>query len=198
MSPFIKKIPNILTIMRVVLIPFFIVLMELGSDFSIFLALIVFIVAAITDFADGVIARNFSAVTDFGKLLDPVADKILVMSALVTLASYVDPVTGSTTIPAWIVILILARETWVTGLRLVAVKDGLVVPADKLGKIKAAMQMLAIVFLLINSCSVKYSLGFEEGNAYKIGIILLLLSMIFSFLSAYTYTTKILNKSKIL
>lgn len=196
MSPFIKKIPNILTIMRVVLIPFFVLLMEIESDFSIFLALIVFIIAAVTDFADGVIARNFSAITDFGKLLDPVADKILVMAALVTLVSHVDPISGSSIVPAWIVILILARETWITGLRLIGVKDGLVVPADKLGKIKASMQMLAIVMLLINSCSVKFSLGFSEGGAYQIGIILLLISIVFSYISAYSYTSTILNKTK--
>lgn len=189
MSDFMKKVPNFLTISRVVLIPFFVILMEIGSTYSTFIALIVFIFAAITDFIDGFIARRFSAVTDFGKLLDPVADKLLVMAALICLVAKIDPLTGQSLIPAWLVILILARETWATGLRLVAVKDGLVLPADKLGKLKAFFQMIAIVALMLN----------DKANAYlnlsyhDIGIILLLVSLVFSYFSAYNYTKKVLK-----
>jgi CDP-diacylglycerol--glycerol-3-phosphate 3-phosphatidyltransferase len=186
-----QKVPNFLTILRVVLIPFFVILMEIGTNYSTFIALIVFIFAAITDFVDGFIARSFSAVSDFGKLLDPVADKLLVMAALITLVAKIDPLTGNSLIPAWLVILVLSRETWVTGLRLVAVKDGIVLPADRLGKLKAFFQMIAIVALMLNNKSNEYF----DISYHSIGVILLLLSAFFSFFSAYKYTKKVLISS---
>ena len=129
---------NKLTMIRVVLIPVFIVLLYLGYTIP---ALAVFIVASVTDFVDGYVARKYNLVTDFGKFMDPLADKLLVMSAM---AWFVE--VGW--MPGWAFFIVLAREFAVTGLRLVAVEQGLVIAAGKSGKVKPASTMVGIILLL--------------------------------------------------
>ncbi|MBR5792203.1 MAG: CDP-diacylglycerol--glycerol-3-phosphate 3-phosphatidyltransferase [Ruminiclostridium sp.] len=129
---------NKLTMIRVVLIPVFIVLLYLGRTIP---ALAVFIVASVTDFVDGYVARKYHLVTDFGKFMDPLADKLLVMSAM---AWFVE--VGW--MPGWAFFIVLAREFAVTGLRLVAVEQGLVIAAGKSGKVKTASTMVGIILML--------------------------------------------------
>ena len=129
---------NKLTMIRVVLIPVFIVLLYLGRTIP---ALAVFIVASVTDFVDGYVARKYNLVTVFGKCMDPLADKLLVMSAM---AWFVE--VGW--MPGWAFFIVLAREIAVTGLRLVAVEQGLVIAAGKSGKVKTASTMVGIILML--------------------------------------------------
>lgn len=129
---------NKLTLIRVVLIPVFIVLLYLNLTLA---ALAVFILASVTDFIDGYVARHYNQITDFGKFMDPLADKLLVMSAM---AWFVE----AGWMPGWAFFIVLAREFAVTGLRLVAVEQGLVIAAGKSGKVKTASTMVCIVLML--------------------------------------------------
>ena len=129
---------NKLTLIRVVLIPVFIVLLYLDLTLA---ALAVLILASVTDFIDGYVARHYHQITDFGKFMDPLADKLLVMSAM---AWFVE----AGWMPGWAFFIVLAREFAVTGLRLVAVEQGLVIAAGKSGKVKTASTMVCIVLML--------------------------------------------------
>lgn len=135
--------PNRLSILRVLLIPVCVALLYVNSDTCQALALCVFLVAAGTDFLDGYIARKQGIITNFGKFLDPVADKLLVLSAMVALC-------GLGRFPAWAAICILFRELAVDGLRLVAVEQGHVIAAGKLGKIKTTLQMITVIVIMLN------------------------------------------------
>jgi len=148
MANWYKQLPNWLTFFRLVLIPVFVFVLIEPSRSSLNLAAVIFVFAALTDYADGMLARRYKAITDFGKLFDPLADKILVMAALVMLVSLQDD-NGASFVPAWMVVLILAREFWVTGLRAFAAKDGTVVPAKSGGKVKSALQMISILLILL-------------------------------------------------
>lgn len=134
------NLPNFLTILRMIMVPIFIVLFYL--DFPL-VALIIFIVAALTDALDGHIARSRNQITNFGKLMDPLADKILTVSAFICLLDI-------NLIPAWMIVVILAREFAITGLRGVAASEGAVIPAGFSGKLKTVFQMLAIILLLLS------------------------------------------------
>ena len=137
------NLPNKLTVFRILLVPVFVVLFIYTSIPLNFLwAFIVFTIASLTDLLDGKIARKYNLVTTFGKLMDPLADKILVMAAMLCFV-------GQKTTPAWVVILILSREFLVTSLRLVAAGDGLVIAADIWGKVKTVTQMLWVIFTLL-------------------------------------------------
>ena len=132
---------NKLTMLRVALIPVFLILLYLRFPFHMYFALTVFILASVTDFVDGYIARHYNQVTDFGKFMDPLADKLLVMSAMVWFVEV-------GWMPAWACFVVIARELAVTGLRLVAVEQGLVIAAGKSGKVKTASTMVCICLLL--------------------------------------------------
>lgn len=134
--------PNRLSILRVCLIPVCVGLLSVQNDLCQALALAVFCIASFTDFLDGHLARKHHIETNFGRFLDPVADKLLVLSTMVAL-------TGLGRFPAWVTILILFRELAVDGLRLVAVEQGKVIAAGKLGKIKTSLQMLTMVVVLL-------------------------------------------------
>ena len=134
----VKTVPNVLTLIRIPLLPFIVVLIVKGK---FYFALFLFVISAITDFLDGYIARKFKSITSLGMLLDPVADKLLTSSTLISLA-YVklcDP---------YSVIAIVGREEAVTGMRAIAASKGLVIPASKGGKIKTTLIMVSIVLLL--------------------------------------------------
>lgn len=140
------NLPNKLTLLRIIAIPVFIVVLMRGYGYA---ATVIFIAAALTDMLDGKIARKYDLVTNFGKLMDPLADKLLVMSALVCLVEL-----GS--VPGWMVIVILAREFAVTGLRQVAASEGIVIAAGTTGKIKTITQMIAIPLLLLDNWPCRY------------------------------------------
>ena len=127
-----------ITLARVVMIPVFMILLLLGHNIW---ALAVFIIASLTDFVDGYIARHYNQVSDFGKFLDPLADKLLVISCMVIFIQW-----GR--MPAWAVMIVLAREFAVTGLRLVAVENGRVIAAAWSGKIKTASTMIGLCFMM--------------------------------------------------
>ncbi|MBQ9251524.1 MAG: CDP-diacylglycerol--glycerol-3-phosphate 3-phosphatidyltransferase [Clostridia bacterium] len=134
--------PNRLSILRVLCIPVIVLLLYLSAPWCRWAALLFFALASFTDFLDGHLARKNHWVTTFGKFIDPVADKLLVLSTLIML-SYLRLV------PAWMVILILARELSVDGLRMIAVSNGKVIAAGPLGKIKTASQMILILAILL-------------------------------------------------
>ncbi len=183
-------VPNILTLSRLLAVPLFVVLLTDPSDLMVAWALGIFVFASITDYLDGWVARKFNAVTDAGKLLDPLADKILVMSALVMLVGLRADVNAAPWVPAWMVVVILAREIWVTGLRAVAATKGQVMAAQSGGKWKSALQMFGIIALLLH-----YPIAFGNlvVNFQSVGILLLALSIVFSVISAYFYTKAVID-----
>ncbi|WP_312249206.1 CDP-diacylglycerol--glycerol-3-phosphate 3-phosphatidyltransferase [Streptococcus parasuis] len=140
-----ENIPNVLTIGRILVIPIFILLLTLWNNaISHTLAAIIFALASITDYLDGYLARKWKVVTNFGKFADPMADKILVMTAFIMLVEL-----GFA--PAWVVAIIICRELAVTGLRLLLVENGgTVLAAAMPGKIKTFSQMFAVIFLLLH------------------------------------------------
>ena len=133
---------NKLTLLRVLMIPVFLVLLYQDSPVLRWWALGVFVLASLTDFVDGYIARNYNQITDFGKFMDPLADKLLVLSALVWF-------TEIGLLPGWGLLLVIAREISVTGLRLVAVEQGRVIAAGWSGKVKTASTMVSICLMLL-------------------------------------------------
>ena len=139
------NLPNKLTIFRVILIPFFFffLLAPYFPEYGKYIATAIFIVASLTDMADGKIARKYNLVTNFGKFMDPLADKLLVCSAMICLVE-IDR------LAAWIVIVIIAREFIISGFRLVASDNGIVIAASYWGKFKTTFQMLMIIALILD------------------------------------------------
>ena len=140
------NLPNKLTVLRVIMIPFFVffLLLEGGANSTWrYVAAAIFIVASLTDLLDGKIARKYNLVTNFGKFMDPLADKLLVCSALICLIQL-----GH--LPAWMVIIIISREFIISGFRLVASDNGVVIAASYWGKFKTTFQMIAVILLIIN------------------------------------------------
>ena len=142
------NIPNKLTVLRLVLIPVFIAAVMIDFPFRFIVAAAVFAIAAITDTLDGAIARKYNMITDFGKLLDPLADKILVSAALICLICFL-PDGLERNLMAIATVIIIAREFLVTSLRLLVASKGVVVPAGTLGKIKTTLQILAVIVILL-------------------------------------------------
>ena len=138
------NLPNRLTLFRMVLVPFLVLFLLCDAiPFSYLWALLVFVAASLTDFFDGKIARSRDLVTNFGKFMDPLADKLLVCSALICLIEL-----GQ--IPAWVVIIIISREFIISGFRLVASDNGVVIAASYWGKFKTVFQMTAVILLILN------------------------------------------------
>ena len=140
------NLPNKLTVLRVILIPFFVaaVLFDEGdSQMFRYLAASIFIVASLTDLLDGKIARKYNLVTNFGKFMDPLADKLLVCAALVCLVELEQ-------LPAWMVIVLVSREFIISGFRLVAAEQGIVIAASYWGKFKTTFQMIAIILMIVD------------------------------------------------
>jgi len=136
------NIANRLTFSRIMMVPLFIIFLELETRWSYLFALLIFIIASLTDLYDGIVARRLNQVTEFGKFLDPLADKILIMSAFVYLT-----VIKEIKIPAWMVVVILSREFIITGLRTVAAKKGEIIAAHFSGKFKTTLQMISIIYI---------------------------------------------------
>ena len=138
------NLPNKLTLFRVILIPFFVLFMLVDiTAYDKWIALAIFIIASLTDLLDGKIARKYNLVTNFGKFMDPLADKLLVCSALICLVAL-------TKIPAWIVIIIIAREFIISGFRLIASDNGVVIAASYWGKFKTTFQMVMICLMIVD------------------------------------------------
>lgn len=137
------NLANKLTLLRVILVPVFLIFISINSPANTLISIVIFVVAALTDKLDGYIARSRNEITNFGKFMDPLADKLLVTSALVALVQY-------GVIPAWMVMIIIAREFAVTGLRAVAASEGVVIAASWWGKIKTVIQIIAIILCLIS------------------------------------------------
>lgn len=139
------NLPNKLTILRVIMIPFFVFFMlaPYFEGYGNYIAVAIFIVASFTDFLDGYLARRDNLVTNFGKFMDPLADKLLVCSALICLVE-----TGQ--LASWIVIIIISREFIISGFRLIASDDGIVIAASYWGKFKTVFQMIMVIMLILN------------------------------------------------
>ena len=177
------NLANRLTMLRIFLIPIFMFFLLVRIPYGDIVAAIVFIVAASTDGLDGYIARKRKQITNLGKLLDPLADKMLVTAALITLVDL-----GK--VPAWIAVVILGREFFVTGLRGVAASEGIVIAASKLGKVKTVSQIIALSLLLLNDY-IQPLLGFDLGR-YA-----LYAAVIFTIWSGYDYIAKTYNQIKL-
>lgn len=136
------NLPNKLTLLRIIMIPVFVVLLYLDFPFNNLVALAVFILASITDTLDGYIARKYNLITDFGKFMDPIADKLLVTAAMLVFVDW-------HMMPAWVMIVVVAREFIVSALRLVAANNGRVIAAGWSGKVKTASTMVCICIMLL-------------------------------------------------
>lgn len=175
------NLPNKLTVLRVLLVPVFVLftLVEIVPGYDKYLAVAIFIVASLTDFFDGMIARKYNLVTNFGKFMDPLADKLLVCAALICLVSI-----GQ--LSAWMTIVIISREFIISGFRLVASDNGVVIAASYWGKFKTTFQMLMIIVLLL-----------DFGGIFDlIGQILTWIALILTVVSLVDYLVK--NKHVIL
>jgi CDP-diacylglycerol--glycerol-3-phosphate 3-phosphatidyltransferase len=175
-----KKLPNALTILRILLVPVFVLLLVDPSPYMSLWACAIFIFASFTDWLDGYIARAFNAQSILGTLLDPLADKVLVMAALVMLTANV----SEPRVPAWIVVALLAREFMVTGLRSLAAIQGIVVAASEIAKHKTAWTFIAIVCLLVKE---PYKVFDSLIDFHKAGMVFLWLALILSVYSGIQY-----------
>lgn len=169
------NLPNKLTMGRIFAIPVFIVVFLLDYRAA---AGIIFILAAVTDMLDGHIARKYNLVTNFGKLMDPLADKLLVMSALICLAQVGD-------VAGWMVIVILGREFIITGMRQVAAAQGIVIAAGITGKIKTILQMIAIPLLILENWPFS-----ALGINFPADVVFLWLALIMTIVSGVEYIAK--------
>ena len=167
------NLPNKLTLLRVIMIPIFVVVLLsslVPAPLNRYIAVVIFILASFTDYLDGHIARKYNLVTNFGKFMDPLADKLLVSAAMICMIEL-----GM--LPAWVVIIIISREFIITGFRLIAAEGGLVIAASWWGKIKTVTQMAMIILMLL-------------GVNKVIGTILVVLATIFTVVSGVDYIVK--------
>ncbi len=182
----IWNLPNILTLLRIALIPVMAILLLSPSREAGFWAAAVFAIASITDWLDGYLARRMRIVTTFGKFLDPIADKLIVMAALIMILPF-----GR--VPAWMVLVILGREIIITGLRGIASTEGIVIPASNLGKFKTIFQIVAILGLLLHY---DYHWFFAIDNPYlyvnmhNVGIFYLWIAFVLTVWSGVDYLHK--------
>lgn len=170
------NLPNKLTIFRILLVPVFVIVYYMNYAYSNVFATAIFIIASITDWLDGHIARQRNLVTNFGKFMDPLADKILVISAFIMLVE-------KSIVFAWVVIIIISREFIVSGLRLIAASNNVVLAAGKMGKLKTATQMIAVILLLLNN------FPFHE-TSIRVDLFFLYLSTLLTIISGIDYVYK--------
>ena len=181
----LKKIPNLLTIGRIIIVPFFVLAFYLPGFYGDLTALILFVIASFTDFLDGMLARILGEESKLGELLDPIADKIIVATALILLV--MDGTIRSYEVIA--AIIILTREILVSGLREFLAKGQIKMPVSNLAKLKTVLQMVSIGLLLSGDTGNKI-LNFQDYNAQTIGIVLLWLSAALTLFTGYDYMRK--------
>ncbi|MFI3171653.1 MAG: CDP-diacylglycerol--glycerol-3-phosphate 3-phosphatidyltransferase [Eubacteriales bacterium] len=164
------NLPNKLTVLRVLMIPFFVVFMlyDIVPGMDKWIALLLFCIASLTDFFDGYLARKYNLVTNFGKFMDPLADKLLVASAMICLISW-----GK--LEAWIVIIIISREFIISGFRLVASDNGIVIAASMWGKFKTVSHMAMVIFMIADLGGIFYTL---ESLVKWIAVALTIISLV--------------------
>ena len=167
------NLPNKITLARVLLIPIFMIVLLSNFPNSSYIAALIFTIASATDGLDGHIARSRNQVTTFGKFVDPLADKLLVSTALICMIQL-----GK--VPAWIVVIIIAREFTITGFRIIAASEGITIAASPLGKIKTITQLIAIIAILINNYP------FRLIN-FPFDRVMLYLALIFTVISGVDY-----------
>lgn len=188
-APAILNAPNILTMTRIAAIPLLAVLLSSPSKSNGFWAAAVFALASITDWLDGYLARRMGIVTVFGKFLDPIADKLIVMAALIMILPF-----GR--VPAWMVLLILGREIIITGLRGIASSEGIIIQASDLGKFKTIFQIVAILGLLLHY---DYNWFFSiqhpwlHVNMHNIGMFFLWIATLLTVWSGVDYLAKFIK-----
>lgn len=172
------NLPNKLTILRVILIPFFVFffISPFFDGYGNYIALAIFIIASLTDMADGKIARKYNLVTNFGKFMDPLADKLLVCSAMICLVDL-------ELIPVWVVLIIIAREFIISGFRLVASDNGIVIAASYWGKFKTTFQMLMVIVIIFN-------INLQLGWLNILGTILIYVALVLTVVSLIDYIAK--------
>jgi CDP-diacylglycerol--glycerol-3-phosphate 3-phosphatidyltransferase len=171
-------LPNLLSLFRILIIPLLVYLLTYPDRYFSLLAAALFVVAALTDYLDGYLARRTQSVSDVGKILDPLADKLMVAAALVMLAAMDRP--NEPSVPAWLVVVILARESTVTLIRGIALAEGIVMHAETLGKYKFILQAFAIVALLVHY-------RYWGLDFFAVGLYFLALSAIVAIWSGVNY-----------
>ena len=174
--------PNLVTLFRIATAPFLVWLLMYTGPTASWAAAGVFFVATISDYFDGYLARSYNSVSTLGKFLDPMADKLVVMTALIMLTG----MARMPHVPAWMVVVLVSRETLVTGLRAVAAAEGLIVGAEELGKYKMALQAIAIHGLLIH-----YT--YTHVDFFAAGMFVLWISMVVSVWSGIDYYVRVLR-----
>ncbi len=179
----VLTLPNLLTSIRILLVPVVIILLWLGTPMMRFLSWVFYTVASVTDFFDGYLARKYGMISITGKLLDPLADKFIVNLTLVLLAAMGE-------ISPWPVIIILAREFYIFGIRSLALEHALVVAAGRSGKIKTVLQMFSLPFFMINQATLLEITGIEWDPS-GVGNFLVWSSIFFSVVSAFNYTREV-------
>ncbi len=180
------NLPNILTLSRILAVPIVVLLLMFESRETCFWAAVFFTVASITDWLDGYLARRWQIVTVLGKFLDPLADKLIVMAALIMLIPL-------DRVPAWTVFVILARELIVSGIRSIASSEGIVIAASDLGKYKTIFQMIAIVGLLLHYRYYWFfgvEAGFLHASMHNVGIFIYYISLFLTVWSGGDYFFK--------
>lgn len=185
----LPHLPNILTLLRILLIPPMVVILLSPSKSAGFLAALLFAVASSTDWLDGYLARRMQIVTTLGKFLDPIADKLMVMAALIMILPF-----GR--VPAWMVLVILGREIIITGLRSIASTEGVVIAASRLGKYKTIFQIVAILGLLLHY-DYHWFFGIQNpylyANMHNVGIFFLWIATIITIWSGIDYLIRFLK-----
>lgn len=179
------NLPNKLTLLRVILIPLFMILFLNCGTVGLYLALVTFVLAAVTDFFDGQIARRTNSVTTFGKLMDPMADKLLTLGALVCFLAADVPY-----INAWVLIIIIARELIVTGMRMLALEQNRVISASFFGKLKTVSQFAMIIAAIINQIIMVGKDPMQGGFGNFLVMILVIISVVLTVLSGIDYVYK--------
>lgn len=191
----IMNLPNKLTFSRIIMIPLFVLFFYWNFTAHYFVSLAVFVVASLTDLLDGMIARKYNLVTNLGKFLDPIADKVLVLSALVVFLTVPDIFTAN--LGDWALVaagcgvaLILAREIIVSGFRMVAASSGIVIAADIFGKYKTVTQDFAVVLILIGAGITELSENFAGQVVNYIGLAFFALCVLLTVISGINYIAK--------
>ncbi len=188
------SIPNLITFGRLFGIPLLLLHMEFASHEELRYAAAFFLFLAVTDFLDGYLARRLHAVSDLGKLLDPLVDKLLIIAPLVALVGFRSEVTGSPWVPAWLVILLIARELWVTGIRGIAATRGVVIAADDFGKVKTTFQVAAVFFLILHQEKL-FRLSDAWVTGEYLGLQCLITSLLIGYWGAIDYTARVFGKN---